>query len=144
MLLLDCYPKIYLGDLITMSEKTEASYTLGGNNAFLDYLRRYRSADICGKFFWGKVQDNSDILDCGCGPGSVTLGLAEWASSGRTIGIDLNSEQFERAGPLRRRKAFLILNFVKQVFSSCPSRRINLILFSRKLYSFIFPTTVRQ
>jgi len=80
-----------------MSEKTKASYTLGGNDAFLEYLRRYRTADICGKFFRDKVQNNSDILDCGCGPGSVTLGLAEWASSGKTIGIDLNGEQFESA-----------------------------------------------
>ena len=80
-----------------MTEKNEDSYSLGGNNAFLDYLRRYRTAEICAQFFRKHINDNSDILDCGCGPGSVTLGLAEWASSGRTIGIDLNGEQFEIA-----------------------------------------------
>jgi len=80
-----------------MSDKTEASYSLSGNNAFLDYLRQYRTADICAQFFRKHVKENSDILDCGCGPGSVTLGLAEWASSGKTIGIDLNGEQFEGA-----------------------------------------------
>jgi len=38
-----------------MPVKTESSYSLSGNNAFLDYLRRYRTADICAQFFRGIV-----------------------------------------------------------------------------------------
>ena len=94
-----------------MSDKTETSYSLSGNNAFLNYLRRFRTADICAQFFRSKVKDSSDILDCGCGPGSVTLGLAEWASSGKTVGIDLNGEQFENARESAKAKGISNVEF---------------------------------
>lgn len=94
-----------------MSEKTDASYILDGNEAFLDYLRRYRTAEVCAQFFRHHIKDNSDILDCGCGPGSVTLGLAEWASSGKTIGIDLNGDQFEIARASAEEKGISNIEF---------------------------------
>ena len=103
-----------------MSEKTNASYILDGNKAFLDYLRRYRTAEVCGKFFRHCIKDNSDILDCGCGPGSVTLGLAEWASSGKTIGIDLNGDQFEIARASAEEKGISNIEFQKASIYELP------------------------
>jgi ubiquinone/menaquinone biosynthesis C-methylase UbiE len=35
------------------------------------------------------------VLDCGCGPGSITLGLAELVTSGEVVGIDIEAGQLE-------------------------------------------------
>jgi 4-oxalocrotonate tautomerase family enzyme len=37
------------------------------------------------------------LIDCGCGPGSVTVGLAEVVAPGEVVGIDLAPRQIERA-----------------------------------------------
>jgi SAM-dependent methyltransferase len=37
------------------------------------------------------------LLDCGCGPGSITVGLAAAVAPGETIGLDLQTVQLERA-----------------------------------------------
>ena len=38
-----------------------------------------------------------NLLDCGCGPGSITLGLAEIVAPGQVIGIDLDASRIEQA-----------------------------------------------
>ena len=38
-----------------------------------------------------------DVLDCGCGPGSITVGLAEAVTPGSVTGIDLEESQLVRA-----------------------------------------------
>jgi ubiquinone/menaquinone biosynthesis C-methylase UbiE len=43
------------------------------------------------------VRTDSRILDCGCGPGSITVGLAQWASDGQTVGIDISEDQLNGA-----------------------------------------------
>src|SRR5688500_16074076 len=40
------------------------------------------------------------LLDGGCGPGSITLGLAEVVAPGEVVGIDLQRAQVERARAL--------------------------------------------
>jgi ubiquinone/menaquinone biosynthesis C-methylase UbiE len=37
------------------------------------------------------------LLDCGCGPGSITLGLAEAVHPGEVVGIDPNPDRLELA-----------------------------------------------
>jgi ubiquinone/menaquinone biosynthesis C-methylase UbiE len=37
------------------------------------------------------------LLDCGCGPGSITLGLAQAVSPGQVAGIDLEPNMIEQA-----------------------------------------------
>jgi ubiquinone/menaquinone biosynthesis C-methylase UbiE len=44
------------------------------------------------------------LLDCGCGVGSITAGLAEAVASGEVIGIDLQSAQLERARALAAKR----------------------------------------
>lgn len=70
----------------------ETRYSLGYEEPTLDYMR-LRSANTTCAFFRDRVLENSRILDCGCGPGSVTVGLAQWAPAGETVGIDLNPVQ---------------------------------------------------
>lgn len=79
-----------------MKPKNNESYTLGHKEVALAYMR-FRTAERCCAFFRQHVQAHSHILDCGCGPGSITLGLAQWAPDGQTVGIDLGEAQLEGA-----------------------------------------------
>lgn len=40
------------------------------------------------------------VLDCGCGPGSITLGLAQAVAPGEVVGLDVEPQQIERARAL--------------------------------------------
>jgi len=40
------------------------------------------------------------LLDCGCGPGSITLGLAAAVAPGEVVGLDIAPVQIERAAAL--------------------------------------------
>jgi len=75
---------------------TESTYTIGHQECALAYMR-FRSAERSCGFFRDQVGPASRILDCGCGPGSITLGLARWAPEGETIGIDIGAEQLDGA-----------------------------------------------
>src|SRR5215467_3931827 len=67
---------------------TENTYTVGHKESALKYLR-FRTAERSCAFFRQHVRSTSRILDCGCGPGSITVGLAQWAPDGQTVGSDL-------------------------------------------------------
>ena len=51
------------------------------------------------------------LLDCGCGPGSITVGLAKIVAPGQTIGIDLEPGQIERARLFAARDGAANLSF---------------------------------
>lgn len=40
------------------------------------------------------------VLDCGCGPGSITVGLAEIVAPGEVVGVDIERRQLEAARTL--------------------------------------------
>src|SRR5215467_1481162 len=80
---------------------TENTYTVGHKESALKYLR-FRTAERSCAFFRQHIRSSSRILDCGCGPGSITVGLAQWAPDGQTVGIDIGAEQLEGARALAR------------------------------------------
>jgi SAM-dependent methyltransferase len=49
-----------------------------------------RSAEIYAGFLRPHLRPDMTVLDCGCGEGTITLGLAETVSDGRVVGIDLD------------------------------------------------------
>jgi ubiquinone/menaquinone biosynthesis C-methylase UbiE len=55
------------------------------------------SAEVEAGFFLPQFKAGMDLLDAGCGPGSITLGLARAVAPGRVIGIDIEDSQFEQA-----------------------------------------------
>jgi SAM-dependent methyltransferase len=75
---------------------TESTYSVGHQEGPLAYLR-FRTAERSCAFFRHHVRSASRILDCGCGPGSITVGLAQWAPDGQTVGIDIGAEQLDGA-----------------------------------------------
>ena len=56
-----------------------------------------RTANSEAAFLLPRLSPGMTILDCGCGPGSITLGLAEIVSPGRAVGVDLEPRMIERA-----------------------------------------------
>jgi len=43
------------------------------------------------------LRPGMSVIDCGCGPGSITVGLAEIVAPGQVVGIDLEPRQVETA-----------------------------------------------
>ena len=59
------------------------------------YTRR-DSAEVAD-FLLPHLSSGTSLLDCGCGPGPLTIGLAETVSPGRVVGIDLEPTMIEQA-----------------------------------------------
>src|SRR5688572_27583877 len=79
-----------------MADKQE-TYTFQGNTGFASYMTRTRSAERQAAFFLPHLHSGMKLLDCGSGPGSITVGLAKAVAPGQTVGIDNDSFQVERA-----------------------------------------------
>jgi ubiquinone/menaquinone biosynthesis C-methylase UbiE len=56
-----------------------------------------RSIHSHGQFFIPHLTPGVSVLDCGCGPGSITLGIAELVAPGQTTGVDFGLSQIEHA-----------------------------------------------
>ena len=48
-----------------------------------------RTAAGAASFLLPHLRSGIRLLDCGCGPGSITIGLAEAVAPGEVVGIDL-------------------------------------------------------
>ncbi|MGQ0578949.1 MAG: methyltransferase domain-containing protein, partial [Betaproteobacteria bacterium] len=46
-----------------------------------------------GAFFLPYLKAGTTVLDCGCGPGTITREIAQRVTPGRVIGLDFNAEQ---------------------------------------------------
>lgn len=71
-------------------------YTQRDNPAF-DAAMTARTAAREAAFFLPHLRPGMRLLDVGCGPGSITLGLAEVVAPGEVVGIDLRPEVVEQS-----------------------------------------------
>lgn len=71
-------------------------YTLGYDASSLAFVSR-RTLQSHGSFFIAHLKDGMQVLDVGCGPGSITAGIAERIGSGRVTGVDLSESQVSLA-----------------------------------------------
>ena len=74
-------------------------YTQQANPAFEAELAS-RSAARDAAFITRYLRPGMSVLDVGCGPGTITLGLAQHVAPGGVIGIDIQSSLIERARAL--------------------------------------------
>jgi ubiquinone/menaquinone biosynthesis C-methylase UbiE len=56
-----------------------------------------RTAAVYAAYLLPSIRPRDLILDVGCGPGSITIGLAERAPNGWTVGIDYGAGAIEAA-----------------------------------------------
>jgi SAM-dependent methyltransferase len=72
------------------------TYTPGHSVNATDFMLR-RTVESHGAFVLPHLRDGLDILDCGCGPGSITCSVAQRFPTARVTGVDLGESQIARA-----------------------------------------------
>ena len=90
--------------------KTVENYSQKNNSAFSNVMAR-RTAEKEGAFFLKHLKENMQVLDVGCGPGTITLGFAQAVEHGTVIGVDFQAEEVERAQILSAERGITNLEF---------------------------------
>jgi SAM-dependent methyltransferase len=81
---------------MTGSDSERERYGLRYDEATHRWMSR-RGADSHAGFLTPHLRPGMQLLDCGCGPGSITVGLAGLVAPGATVGVDLAPAQIDRA-----------------------------------------------
>ena len=81
-----------------MADQTPAdsSYTMGYSEEFLQLLHR-RNADRNAAYLLPHLRPGLRVLDFGCGPGTISVGLARAVEPGELHGIDMEESQIDLA-----------------------------------------------
>lgn len=66
------------------------TYTPGHSEQAIAFMSR-RRLDPNGAFFLRFLQPGISLLDCGCGPGSITCDIAQRIAPGKVIGLDASA-----------------------------------------------------
>ena len=74
----------------------ERTYTMGYSDAFQEMLHR-RKAEVQARRLLGRLRPGLRVLDLGCGPGTISMGLAKAVEPGELHGIDMEPSQIEMA-----------------------------------------------
>ena len=73
------------------------TYTMGYGPEFQKMLERRNAAD-CAAHLLPHLKPSMRLLDLGCGPGTISVGLADAVAPGELQGIDMEASQIEMAG----------------------------------------------
>ena len=83
-------------DRDTTPEASTPNYTMGYSPEFLKLLER-RNAAMTAAHLLPRLEHGMRLLDVGCGPGTISVGLAEAVAPGEMHGIDMEETQIEMA-----------------------------------------------
>jgi ubiquinone/menaquinone biosynthesis C-methylase UbiE len=89
---------------------TTEQYSGGYSPLIIDQFKQ-RTFAKQGAFLQPYLTAGLTVLDCGCGPGSMTLDIAELVSPGTVFGIDYSPIQIEQALLLQQLRAITNANF---------------------------------
>jgi SAM-dependent methyltransferase len=68
-----------------------------GGGEYARLVMAQRSAQEAAGFLLPHLAAGMQLIDCGCGPGSITLGLAEVVAPGEVIGVDVSEAALQAA-----------------------------------------------
>ena len=74
----------------------QATYTPGHSQNATDFMS-LRTLKTHGEFFLPYLKSGQSVLDCGCGPGTITLDIAAAVEPGHVVGIDFEQSQIDTA-----------------------------------------------
>jgi len=90
---------------------------------------KIRSAESYAGFFYPRLRRDDLVLDCGCGIGTITVGLAQFVPHGLVVGVDLGVDELQPAigylAQIGNEKvhfcggSILSLPFADETFSAC-------------------------
>ena len=85
-------------------------YTMGYGPAATALMARRSAADHAA-FFLAHLKPGMALLDCGCGPGTITAGFAEVVAPGQVVGTDIEESQLALARENATRRKLTNLRF---------------------------------
>ena len=83
------------------ANQAEPTYTMGYGPEFRKMLERRNAAD-CARHLLPHLRPGMRLLDLGCGPGTISVGLAEAVAPGALLGLDMEETQVEMANAAAR------------------------------------------
>ncbi len=85
------------GDPSSAATDAASPYAMGYTEEFLGMLKRRNAARVASHFL-PHLQPGMKVLDFGCGPGSISIGLADAVAPAGTLhGVDLEASQIDMA-----------------------------------------------
>jgi SAM-dependent methyltransferase len=87
-----------------------AVYTHGHHESVLR-SHRWRTAANSAAYLLGELKPHMQILDVGCGPGTITADLAEWVPQGQVTGVDTEPGIVEQARDLASERGLTNVQF---------------------------------
>ena len=82
--------------MTTHQTSATPDYTMGFSEEMLESLRRY-TAEASAAYLLPYLRPGLRVLDFGCGPGNISVGLAKAAAPGELHGVDMEESQIELA-----------------------------------------------
>lgn len=80
-------------------DKRLGNYTQGYSRQTLS-SHLLRTAETDAAFLLPHIKKQDQVLDVGCGPGTITTGFIKYASEGRVVGIDISVDVLNKAKSL--------------------------------------------
>ncbi|MCC5598509.1 methyltransferase domain-containing protein [Nostoc favosum] len=97
----------------------QEKYTPGYSSNATNFMAK-RSLDTHGAFFKPYLRPGMKLLDCGCGPGTITLGLAKAIFPGMLTGIDREASQIQIAAEAAFTQGVSNANFLEANIYALP------------------------
>ena len=85
-----------MADAAQRNSEQKEQYTHGQSKLMTRALGQ-RTVTSHAAFFIPYLHSGMSLLDCGCGPGSITLGFAKLVTPGEVVGVDMAENQLEQA-----------------------------------------------
>ncbi len=86
---------------MTNDERGTPDYTMGFSPAMLEYLQRH-TLEANAAYLVPYLKRGMRVLDFGCGPGTISVGLAKAVAPSELHGVDMEESQVERARAVAR------------------------------------------